>query len=808
MVDRYTDSSVKIVEQKHKKPKKVKVKEDEDYRVGEEEEYKRGTPVGLIIGIIVAVLLVAVIAVPIGALYVFLYDGTHVEPETKKISNIQDHITSILIDSFDDIGNKESDSYGKLEFAITQAEVNGFIVDTLNSYVPAGADQYLNGVYALIEGDQFNFYVELQVPLFKTRIKLTTEITDSTETEDPDDFLTFTIKDISIGQIGGIYNFAKGIIDNYIDIQSYVETAIQATGLGLEFDWDNSVISYSQSAFTHDILDQLDTSSMGANAEMITLIFQEALSAENSLAFGADDEDKALVGTIDLNSLEAREGYYNEKDSAAIDADAYRDAVTYLVNEAGISADYVQSLFNYLYLGYSAVSFDAGFVSAIQAVSEAQWAEVNKLIGLTETTNTQAETGEETVTYGAISPQNYNIFGGLPYELDMGLSAAVTEQINRVDYKKFINNKEEFNLAYLTSADFNDQVQAQDILGFTVPLTSKQDDGTYKIQYITVDDVYFTFLDNLNADGSQNTDVPYKIAVVLELDLNGFKSNIILDISEVQHIASEDESGETLTDNYKFTLHVDDVSIGQHILGSDSELFNSVFDLLYDMMAEELTNDSYIQVDNESKSLSFYIGHIITDSVYNIGQNYNAESLLDSVQISIGIDNAAIETEVEEPAIVVKAKSDYEIKVNTSVTYVYETDPETGEIVTDPETGEPVIATDENGNPVIDDVVINVDPESIEGTDLGNLLDQVAKDNNIQPEVDPETGEETKSATEVMIDEALNSEEYQNLTNEEKNDLVNTIEAMNDPNNTETDYSELWDLINKYGGGTGTIPGI
>ena len=496
--------------------------------------------------IILAVLL-CVIIIPPAITYVLLFDNTQEEVKATNIDNVETYISDLLVDSFD------TASEGHLSITFNQDDLNGFI-QLATSQIEQ--NEIVNNIYCLIDNEEYSFYLELQIPLLPTRVKLTTELVESSPTSS--ELFLFKIKDLKIGNIGGLYGIARSLIATY-NLDDAIENALASQNLSFVFDWTNGTISYSKENLIKD-LQSLVNGIEGDENGIYKLIINQLLVPKN---FTTTAEEKGVGFAISLEDIKTDEAELDPSASINLNTEDYAYSVETLLNNGQISGDQIQSAFDFLYFGYSAIE-GTSFANIVEAID---WQTYSDLIGANIT--------------------DPSLYEGLPYGDISATSNFIAEQINNVDPKNFVNNDSSFELAYVEQEILNEELRAIDAIGHTVPFSYQRSDGTYNLSYITVNDFYCMF------NGK-------KINLVVGLDINGFHTAIVLENSILENTDS----------NFVFSLNLDDVILGT--LESNKEAEDAVFNMLNTLTG----NYNLFVIDKENNQIDFDIEAILADSLY------------------------------------------------------------------------------------------------------------------------------------------------------------------------------------------------
>ena len=280
--------------------------ESETEQVGKKKKVKKVKKkkkkhVGLIIFLVLFSIL---IVLPIGFIYGFLFDTStkkvSVDPTITEVSQIG---TNIMVDSLD-----PAKAESKAKLAITEENFDQ-ILYIAQQNLNAGVTKYLKKMYTKVNFPNYTFYIDGEVPMFKTRIGLHTKLDNSDPT-----VMKLKIKDVSVGRFHVSMNFIKKFVK--IDLSTMFADA----GLPhFTYDQNTNTFVYPISGMISDLSNLMGTGELGFLKDLL-----DELTALNLVTVGSQKD--ALSLDINLASLKANESAYYDADlhedySSRIDTD-------------------------------------------------------------------------------------------------------------------------------------------------------------------------------------------------------------------------------------------------------------------------------------------------------------------------------------------------------------------------------------------------------------------------------------------------------------------------------------------------------
>ena len=241
------------------------------------------------VGLIVTLVLVFVLIVlPLGFIFGFLFDTstkkTNVDPNVTEISQIG---TNVMVDSLD-----PAKMENKAKLAITEQDFDQ-ILYVAQQKINGGFAKYLKKMYTKINFPNYTFYVDVEVPMFKTRLGLNARMDNTDPT-----VMKLKIKDVSIGRL----HVSMGFVKKFVNLD--LGTMFQDAGLpNFTFDQATNTFIYPINGMISDLSNLMGTGELGFLKDLL-----DELSALNLITVG--NQKDALSLDINLASLKASESPY------------------------------------------------------------------------------------------------------------------------------------------------------------------------------------------------------------------------------------------------------------------------------------------------------------------------------------------------------------------------------------------------------------------------------------------------------------------------------------------------------------------
>lgn len=486
---------------------------------------------------------------PLAICYLVLLD-----PNTKKVDlepgfSLKTFGERVLVDSLDDTVKDES-----LHMAITENDIDNLLDVSLNN--TGLKNHVVKKSYIKMNDNQYNFYIDLDATVIKTRLRIKTELNES---EDKKAF-NFKIKDVGIGNLSGLAKYSKGFVDRYIN-PTMVDNFFAQAGLSMKLDKDNYQIVYNKADVVKDLDRMNGTGTMGLYYNIIeTLLDREEAKYEVKKGYFLNiDFNLKKMQTNELCTDTDKQVKVKSKDVS----EKCRDNLIKLVNNGVIKpgTDEMVSMFTYLFCGYEGLTTkDQEMVKSKNLSS----------IGLADQAAIIAYNG----LYDFNRDPNYM-------------------------FNKMKNNLMKFDalesgstdIVLLSEDDLNTYIAGRNVLGFTT-LLNRYDKEKFKLNYITVDNFYSNIYQNASSEQLAE--------FVCKVNLNGYTTSLTF--------VTDAKTNETL-DAMTFTVRKEEgIRYGQITAPELDETF-------FKIVSQTLNGgDSTISADETNHSITLTFNGILEEA--------------------------------------------------------------------------------------------------------------------------------------------------------------------------------------------------
>lgn len=387
---------------------------------------KKGWIVFLVIFLIIFVL-------PVSTFFGLFFDPTrnaiHVDPDLE----INEMFNTVLVDSLDNTTDAGDE---RLELVLTQDDLNQLLY-IVTSSAPAEVTKFVPQLDVKIKGEHYDFYINIDLSFFKTKIILKTIISE----DDVNQAFVFTIEDIAICRLQGLASLTSSILSQYITDDSIEE--LFNDYLHMEVDLKNRKITYPESNLLQDIKSL--TNSTGSEAAKLYFSIVAELLDQGILDFDFDGRIQTKLALPQLMTNEYIDGGYNLNLTSVLDA-AAADTKTKIEGGTIASTDSAAIKDNF------SAYFDAN-------------------------ANIPASDDPGVIMTSHIPP----------------ISSYTVGEIT--DFK----NSSDPTLSYITEAELNGYIADIALIGTTYIVSAYYDDVA-TVQYITTDNFYCNFISNADGD--------------------------------------------------------------------------------------------------------------------------------------------------------------------------------------------------------------------------------------------------------------------------------------------------------------------
>ena len=465
------------------------------------------------------ILIFAFVILPVGMTVLIFYDGSHIETGVTEKQSDAKVFGTIMTDMFDGCRKEEDQT---IDLKITQKQLNQLLYNASSSFQ---GNQFLKQFAVVIEDKSYEFDLEIDAyNVFKTH--LTIETTVSTK-EDLGEGLGkgfyFDITELRAGRLTDIESVLPWLV-NTVGLD--LSTLFQNAGLSIVSDLDNLALKYPYKAFIEDF-----SKRSGTTDPLFMNIFSNFLV--NDLINFSHVPESHTVGIIDMNPYKSNDLYTNsdkvidftvgEEEIPLLNAKC--DEVQLMINDGIIDNDskvteHARTVLKYLafgqdFLSKSEKSYLEGIYSKIQAqyclnMSIEDYSAMMKGAVFGDTTNT--------------------IMDKITSNVD-GMVGSLTDE----EKKDIINDLKAGEVHYFRGGDSDeDPIIIDDneihkltkanknLVGYGFTFVGEKDDGTDKLAYAILDNVYPTVLPA--GEGIEKD----SLSLTFGLNINGCRTSLIM----------------------------------------------------------------------------------------------------------------------------------------------------------------------------------------------------------------------------------------------------------------------------------------
>ncbi len=311
---------------------------------------KRKSHKGLIITLVIIFI---VIILPISLLYICFYDGGHFANNPKL--SLEQTFNNVFSDSL----RTSTDDDSRIDIKLGKDELDVLLKKAFEQ-LPEGANNYIPSLYAEMDDDKCVFAAEINVPLFKSKVRLITSIdTLILETYPVNGKIVFKIEDVKIGRISNLKSISFSILKKYV-IEDTFNDAFSRAGLSLKMDYQNCEITYN---FYSLISDSRKIMNKSSDDDLLFDIL-EFLISNGELK--ASSKSNAIHFEVPLNGLTIsssdkypiRNTIFNNFDDVfpSLGISGIIQNLETMLNKSKLKSSEVRHTFEYLLRGYDYIS--------------------------------------------------------------------------------------------------------------------------------------------------------------------------------------------------------------------------------------------------------------------------------------------------------------------------------------------------------------------------------------------------------------------------------------------------------------------
>ena len=378
------------------------------------------------------IFLLIVVVLPIATFFGLFFDPTrnpiNVDPDLE----INEMFSSSLVDSLE---NTTDPGDERVDFVITQDDLNQLLYAVTSS--SGDVQKYIPQLDVKIDGENYDFYVNLSFGFFKSKVIIKTLISE----DDVNNAFVFQIKDIALCRLQGLLSFTASIVSNYIT-DEYIEDIIDDY-LSMDISIKDRLITYPEANLISDIQNLTNLGDSESTSLYFSIISE--LLGKNVLDFDFDGQLQAKLVLTDLMDNDYIDGGYNLNLTTVLDA-ASDDTESKMEDGTIVATDSAAIKTN----------FDTYFNN-----------------------NSGIPPSDDPATIMMTHIPDFSSYT-LPQIASFKSSPDPT-------------------LSYITEAELNGYLATIDFIGTTF-IVSAYIDEVATVQYITIDNLYCNFVSNLEGD--------------------------------------------------------------------------------------------------------------------------------------------------------------------------------------------------------------------------------------------------------------------------------------------------------------------
>lgn len=521
---------------------------------------------------ILALLLgVGLIAAPIILVFGFIKDDTTVEVDKVPFNDFQEFGNKKIFYSID-----KTQETSKVKLSVSQEELNGFLSYIQDTALPAQAKDYIKQAYILIDGTNYNFYIEVTTPILNTRVVL--ETTLDYKTADEDGAFYFKINKFGVGKLLGDGTFTSSISKMFVKSED-VNKAASDAGFNFKVDLDNLSISYKVSDLYNDVKSKMQNEGSDIVLDVIDLLITEKL-----FTF---DFNNSIQLDLNADKFHANAKYAYPAYDKDLHMNQHCDQIDTLLNANIITKEDTQDMYLYLINGYKPVS------DSIK----------NKV---------------KTLDLTSIGITNNEAYNGENLAQDEAFDTLILDQVDITD---LLNTG---HIANVNEKDMSAKLCANGLIG-TGYLTTIEEDGVKKTNYVTLSDLYTNIFDD-------------KLIFTASLSINGYTTQLYVDTTALE------PQGYSLPLKFE-TLAFGDVTPSESITNFIFTFLENVsqeFDWFKCKAADKSLSLEFLPIIQESSNSAMMIAAVEASESKTLDISLHGTNLADeNGYLSLGLPQAA-----------------------------------------------------------------------------------------------------------------------------------------------------------------------
>ena len=424
----------------------------------------------------ILITLLLVIAIPIGLVYGLFYDNS-----TKNVY-LQPEMTAdtlgnrVLVDSLDQTADTHN-----IDLVVTENDVDNLIHYGLekSNY----SSKLVKKSYVHVYGNRYQFFADIDLTYFKTRIRFDTLLGES---EDHQDFI-FAVQDITIGRMSGYKEISKSAAGAFINENS-VNHFLSKTGLSMKYEEKNMRFVYHKI----DALKDMATMVKTEGTDLYYVIMKNMI-ADNLVEYDFHADD-FINAKLDCSMMRSNSLVTDDTSHMRVSAEQVttrcRDKLVKLVNDRAFDPELVNPaiVFQYLFAGWNAISPESKAII-------------------------------EDINMGAIGITNKTQYQG--FNLYHASNSLQSRLNNSVNVNNLVSKNSSINkrVSTIKESEINRYLAGTGVVGYTTVLGRYKEDGKYKANYVTIDNFYC----NLYTESTRAI-----AEFVCKLNINGYHTSMTI----------------------------------------------------------------------------------------------------------------------------------------------------------------------------------------------------------------------------------------------------------------------------------------
>lgn len=557
------------------------------------------------IGLWITLILIFVIVIlPVGLTFAFFFDPSHTTSEqigvdtSKKGSNLADNL---VVDLFDYTADESMDN--SLSIKIDEKEINQSLYDNFLSTLDSNTSTVIPQAYLEIGQEEYTFVVEVNAyGFFKTRLFIVTSL----EISDNPQGLKFKLKDLKIARLGGMQTIALSILKNFID-DAKITSALQSS-LPLKIEshlFDNAnerYLFYPHDSFVSDINSMIKL----GNESAFFKDFLIDMISKREFKFDFY-KNKGIQGLLSLQQFHNNDAYCSYNDYV-IDFEGKKVINQYLptlLKNGNVNENNIDLMGKFLTYGYTQLNStektlidNASYLPSVLGKSVSEYSE---------------EREAKYASKGKPLSEVETIDSIVTKQVGDALTPARAIEIKNNDGGKIVDAK-------ISEIDLHDSLKTNSIIGYGKVFFRPTDDGSYKVSFISVDNLYVNITKN-------------NLYFIVGININGYEVTMAL----------PSIFGSAGNGKINFTLDSDNAYFGNYKI--QSSLFNSFTTLLDNSFNDE----SWITYDGRYKRFTLDFSKAVNEVAeikylkqngldIDISISANGNTISDNGYLNIGVN--------------------------------------------------------------------------------------------------------------------------------------------------------------------------